>query len=478
MNSNELKTVAMDIVHAGAPALPTILLARELPLYEVEIESLELAEEEKLAASDWAVLALARALGEVSPADVDGYLGIGDAVAEGLHSRLLDEALLQEREPGEDVPKPTRPKTGVVAFFRRLFGSETPALETPKRKRTAARRLVDSTASTTPICVLSPDGAQALVRGVVARRRSRSARLLFVAEPLLYLEMIDEKRHRYSQHRRPRPLGPEEVPVPLRTLDVSLGLAPDDRLAACGIGSTLQGFHGQLVGITPGTQWEVRRHVSGQRGRRGDQRGADTRTALLILAGFPSSDVDGLGWRVFLRVQDRVQDCPHLVAMSLLDASVRSVAQLSRSIDVDKLGVPFPTAVRADGAFDLCCDAASLPRYLGDADRPDDVYLSTDTRGWWVGLRAHARPTDPAAARAAFFELLSRRDSELRRQFDATCAVVAESLRSYWTDTQDLPSVDEVAQTLWARPDLRAALCMRRMHGDLVEPYLPGEFAR
>lgn len=475
MNSSAFKTVATDIVHAGAPALPTMVLARELPLYEVEVAGLEFAEEESLPAADWAVLALARALGEIGPADIDAYLGVGDAVAAALQSRLLDEALLQEQDSGAAATEPAPSRTGVIAFFRRLFGAEKPGVETPRaRTATAARKLAESTALATPICVLSPDGSQALDRGVVARRRTRSARLLFAAEPLLFLEIIDEKRHRFSQHRRPRPLGPGEAPMALRTLDVTLGLPAEARLAACGVGAALPGFQGRLVGITPGTQWEIRPHVSG----RGDRRGLDTRTALLILGGFPSPGGSELAWSAFVRVQDRVQDVSHLDATSLIDASLRAIARLPQSIDVAKLGISLPTSIRTDGALDLCCDAISLPRYLGDADRPEDAYLSTDTKGWWVGLRAHARPVDSAAARAAFFELLSRHDSQLRRQFDATCTSVAASLHGYWGEVSELPSVDEVARILWERPDLRAALCMRRMARDLVEPYLPRESAR
>ena len=91
MRTPELKAVAASLADAGAPGLPTVVLAREVPVLEVEFAGLEFAVEAKLPASDWATLALARALGQMSPADVDAYLGLGEDVSEGLARRLVDE---------------------------------------------------------------------------------------------------------------------------------------------------------------------------------------------------------------------------------------------------------------------------------------------------------------------------------------------------------------------------------------------------
>jgi hypothetical protein len=482
MNSSELKTVAAELAEAGAPGLPTIVLIQELPLFEVEFAALEFAEEASLPASDWAVLALTKALGEATPADIDGYLGLGEAVSEGLQRRLLDDALLEERGAGAEPSVPPAADTGLGAFFRRLLGGRATPIEAPKpriRAITNARKLCDSRASATPVCVLSPRGMQALERGAVAQRRVRPARLLFLAEPLLYLGTVDEKRHRYTQHRRPRPLEPEQVPEPLRLLDTTLSLPAEERVSACGIDSGVRGFAGQLVGIVPGAQWEVRPLVLGQRGRRNDGRqgGADHQTALLILAAFMSSDDGGVRWRAYVQQQGQVQDCPHIDATRFLDAPMRSVASLLSTIEAEGLDLPSPTALRGDGAFELRCNETILSRLLGEADRPDDTFLPAVAPSWWVGLRAHAQPIDASAARSAFYEFLGRRDAELRRDFDATCSAVAAGLLEYWDADHSLPSADDAAQHLWIRPELRAALCMRRLRADLVEPYIATELS-
>ena len=475
MNARELKALAAELGEAGAPRLPIVVLAREVPLFEVEFAGLEFAEETALPSSDWATLALARALGEVSPAEVDAYLGLGEAVSEGLVRRLLDEALLEEQAPEETRgTQQLVAESGLGAFFRRLLGAKTLAVEAPPaptRRPTAARKLGDSRASGSPTCRLSAAGMQALERGAVARRRVRPARLLFLADPLLYLGTVDEKRHRHTQHRRPTTLEPERVPEPLRVLDASLALPPDERAGTCGIGSSIDGFSGQLVGVEPGAQWEVRRLE--QRGGRGREQ----QVALLVIAAFPSSDEGGIRWRAYLRQHGHAQDCPHLEAAHLLEADLRSIPSLLRLIEAHR-PPPAPESLRADGAFQLRVDAAHLPDLLGDADRPDDTFLPALAVNWWVGLRAHAIPTEPGAAHAAFYEFLRRRDADLRRDFDATCSDVAASLNAYWGDHWQLPSADEAASRLWARAELRAALCMRRRHTDLVAAYELTEVAR
>lgn len=475
MKAPELKTIASSLEDAGAPGLPTVVLTREVPLFEVEFAALEFAEEAKLPTSDWAALALARALGELSPADVDAYLGLGEAVSEGLVRRLLDEGLIEERaEQNVQAAKPAE-DSGIGGFFRRLFGgSKAPPVEAvapPSRAQTAARKLRESRASSTPVCRLRTGGAQALERGAVAQRRVRPARLLFLAEPLLFLGVVDEKRQRHTQHRRPSPLEPERVPGAFQVLDATLGLPPGERLEACGIEASIRGFSGQFVGIVPGAQWEVRQM------ERRSNKGREAQMALLILAAFPSSDADGLIWRAYLRQQDQTQDCPHVDAARFLHEHLRSLTSLLDTIEGDG---PLPTqaGLRGDGAFDLRCDVTLLPTLLGEADRPDDTFLPALAPGWWVGLRAHASPTDIHAARAAFYDFLRRRDANLRRDFDGTCAEVAANLISYWSENPGLPSADEAAINLWARAELRAALCMRRRHRDLVAPYEAMEPAR
>ncbi len=467
MRAPELKTIAAGLVVAGAPGLPTVVLAREVPLFEVEFAALEFAEEAKLPSSDWAALALARALGEISPADVDAYLGLGEAVSEGLVRRLLEEALLQERSDEKAVMSPYAEEPGLEGFFRRLFGSNAPLVETvapPSRTPTAARQVRVSRASTSPVCRLSPGGIQALERGAVAQRRVRPARLLFLADPLHFLGVIDEKRQRHTQHRRAPLLDPERVPEPFRMLDATFALPPEERLAACGIESSIRGFSGRFVGIVPGAQWEVRQFE-----RRGN-RGRELQMALLVLAAFPSSDAEGLRWRAYLRQQDQAQDCPHIDAARFLQHELRSLPSLVATIEASAALLE-ADKLRSDGAFELRCEAALMPNLLGEADRPDDTFLPAVVPKWWVGLRTHALPFDIEAGRAAFHEFLRRREAALRQDFDGTCADVAASLITYWGENPGLPSADEAAIQLWAQAELRAALCMRRRHRDLVTPY-------
>jgi hypothetical protein len=475
VNAPELKTIAGELAGAGAPGLPTVVLAREVPLFEVEFAALEFAEEVKLPSSDWAALALARALGEITPADVDAYLGLGEAVSEGLVRRLLEEALLEEGTEASKASPQHVEESGLSGFFRRLFGAKTtPTIEArpaPVRAITTARKLRDSRASTSPMCRLSTAGMQALERGAVTQRRVRAARLLFLAEPLLYLGVVDEKRHRHTQHRRPIPLEPERVPEPLRVLDATLGLPPNERVGACGIEGSIRGFSGQFVGVVPGAQWEVRRL------ERRAGKGREQQMALLVVAAFPSSDEGGVRWRAYLRQQEQTQDCPHLDAARLLDPDLRSLPRLLSAIKADS-SPPMPESLRVDGAFELRCDAGHLPGLLGEADQPEDTYLPALAINWWVGLRAHAMPSNIDAGRAAFYEFLRRRDSDLRRNFDATCGDVAASLTAYWGENPGLPSADDAANNLWARAELRAALCMRRRHADLVAPYERTEAAR
>ncbi|APR75119.1 Hypothetical protein A7982_00465 [Minicystis rosea] len=451
-----------------------MVLAREVPLFEVEFAALEFAEEAKLPSSDWAALALARALDKISPADVDAYLGLGEAVSECLVRRLLEEALLEERLDEKAVAPPPAEESSLGAFFQRLFGSKAPPVESvspPNRTLTAARKLRESRASTSPVCRLSTGGAQALERGAVALRRVRPARLLFLAEPLLFLGVVDEKRQRHTQHRRATPLEPERAPAAFRVLDATFALPASERLGACGIESSIRGFSGQFVGIVPGAQWEVRQFE-----RRGSK-GREQQMALLVFAAFSSSDAERLRWRAYLRQQDQTQDCPHVDATRFLQQELRSLHSLMTIIEADA-ALPEPHTLRGDGAFELRCDGMLLPTLLGEADRPEDTFLPALATGWWVGLRTHAMPFDIEAGRAAFYEFLRRRDATLRRNFDGTCADAATSLITYWGENPGLPSADEAAIQLWARAELRAALCMRRRHRDLVVAYENAEVAR
>lgn len=474
MNPSALKVIAGALGDTGAPGLPTVLLMRETLVYEVEFAALEFAEEAKLSSCDWATLALARALGEISPAEVDAYLGLGEAVSEGIVRRLLGEALLEE--PSSARRSDSLSPDGIVTgFWRRFFTAASPPVEetvAPSAPpRTEGRKLRESHASATPVCRLSAGGAKALELGAVARRRVRPARLLFLADPLLFLGIVDEKRHRHTQHRRPRPLEPDRVPPALRTLDATFALPASERLQACGIETGIRGLSGQFLGVVPGAQWEVRK------AERSGPEGREQQSARIMLAGYPSSETESLHWCSYLRWAEQTQGYPHVDACRVLGQDPPS---LNRFLATLKAEVPLPLqeALRSDGAFELRCDGPLLSRLLGGADRPDDTYLPAHMSDWEVGLLAHPVPLDIEASHDAFYELLRRRDATLRKDFDRTCSDVKSELISYWGENPGLPSVDEAAVRLWSEPEFRAALCMRRRHRDLVAPYETTEVAQ
>lgn len=465
MSALNLHEIAASLYQAGAPGVPTAILAHEVPLYEVEFAALEFAEESKLHSADSAVLALARALGRISPALVDEYLGLGDAVSDAIVKRLLDDHLLQQGEAA-----PAQADEGALAFFRHflmsrpLFGTApAPAPPAP----TQARKLHVSHASTSPLCQLSDLGSTALERGAILQRRVRPARLVFLAEPLLFIKIEDERQQRNTQYQRQLPLPPEDVPQSLRTLDSTLSLPAEQRMAACGIGLSAAGLSGQLVRIKPGSQWEVRR-VS----RRVSEK-QQPQTAALVLAGFHSTS-DGLVWRSFLRHGTQTQACPQIDAARLIDAKAQDPLGLLATVHSD-LPLPAGSWLRDDGAYELACSSELLINLIGESDRPCDVLLSAQLNQWQAGLRIHAVPTDGDAAHLAFYAFLLHSNAALRRNFDSTCAEMAGRLEDYWGCNHGLPSADETAKNLWPQVKLRAALCMRRLERDLVLPYATQE---
>lgn len=461
MSALNLHALAASLYQTGAPGVPTAILAQEVPLYEVEFAALECVEESKLRSADWAVLALARALGAISPALVDEYLGLGDAVSEAVVHRLLDDQLLQQGQAA-----PAQANESILAFFRHFLmskplASATPALVTPVP--TQARKLHPSRASASPVCQLSELGNTALERGAIPQRRVRPARLLFLAEPLLFIRVEDEKQQRNTQYQRQLPLSPEDVPSSLRTLDSTLALPADERMTACGIGTSVTGLSGQLVRIVPGSQWEVRK-VSRRVNEKQQQQ-----TAALVLAAFHSTS-DGLVWRAFLRHGLQTHACPQIDAVRLIDSQAQQPTGLLAAVR-SALPLPEGTRLRGDGAYELLCGSEHMINLIADGDRPCDVLLPAQLDQWQAGLRIHAVPADSEAARLTFYAFLRRSNAALRRDFDSTCVQVASYLADYWDQDHSMPSADEAAMHLWPQVELRAALCMRRLQHDLVFPY-------
>lgn len=465
MSAHDLQAIAASLYQAGVTGNPTAILARELELFEVEFAALECMQESELRPVDWAVLALARALGRISPVLVDEYLGLGDTVSEAIVNRLLGDQLLQE-----DGAEPVKADEGLLSFARHLLASSLfGGAAAPPTASTRARKLRASRAPESPLCRLSDLGLTALERGAIPQRRVHKARLVFLAEPLLFIRLEDDRQQRHTARHRQPSLPPEDVPRSLRTLDSSLSLPADERMAACGIGAGVAGLSGQLVRIVPGSQWEVRRlsrRVDGQH---------QPQTATLVLAAFHATPEE-LRWRAFLRHGGQTQACPQIDAAQLIDAQAGHPAGLLAAVD-SELPLPADTPLRGDGAYEAPCDSEQMIHMLGEVDRPCDTLLRARLDPWHAGLRVHAMPADGEAARQAFYAFLSRSDAALRRDFDATCAAVAASLAAYWGRDHGLPSADEAAVNLWPQVSLRAALCMRRLQRDLVSPYAAEEQA-
>ncbi|MBU1819326.1 MAG: hypothetical protein KKB08_21530 [Gammaproteobacteria bacterium] len=460
MSAINLHAVAALLYKAGITGDPTAILARDLELFEVEFAALECMQECELSSADWAVLALARALGRISPVLVDEYLGLGDTVSEAIVQRLLGEQLLQHG--GAD---PVQVEVGLLALARRfLTKGLSSGSELAPPPSTRARKLHASRAPEVPLCRLSELGNIALERRAIPQRRVHKARLVFLAEPLLFIKVEDDRQQRYTARHRLAPLPPQDVPHSLRTLDSSLSLPADQRMAACGIGTDVAGLSGQLVGIVPGSQWEVRRlsrRVDGQ---------YQTQTATLVLAAFHVRH-DELRWHAYLQHGGKVQPYPQIDAARLIDAQTRRPDGLLAAVH-SELPLPASISLRGDGAYEVPCNGRQMASMLGEGDRPCDTLLQARLESWHAGLRVHATPADCDAAHQAFYALLSRSDAALRRHFEATCATVAGSLTAYWGhDDYNLPSADEAAVNLWPQVWLRAALCMRRLERDLVSPY-------
>lgn len=464
MSDPKLTDVANLLKRAGSAVSPTAILAREIPIYEIEFSELEFTEETKLPLSDWAVLALARALGQISPNDVDAYLGLGETVSEGVVHRLLESGLLDAQGNEETVPKPM----GVGWLTRWVSESDAPA----NRKPTQAHKLHESRAAATPECHLSLAGSRALELGVVVLRRVRSARLLFIAEPLRFIGIADETKQNYATHHRTRPLEPGDVPKAFHMLDTVLALPPDERLASCGIETNIQRIPGNFVGIIPGSQWEVRpwaQRVQKQRLQR---------TALLALVAFPSTRKKRLDWQGYLGLTDSKRPVAGVAEVSnFFHDDLGSISAFLETLESEDM-LPTQIDLRDNGAFDLRCDTDVLLKLIGQTAEPSDTFLPVKTGDWQGWLRIHAAPSNSEAGQEAFYVFLRRQDAKLRQDFDHTCTDLADSLNAYWGLKLKLPSADEAAKELWEHSALRAALCKRRLYGDLVVPYEYAEVAQ
>ncbi len=423
----------------------TAILAKEVPIYEVEFSELEFSEEISLPLSDWAVLALTRALGEISPNDVDSYLGLGATVSVSLLHRLLENGFLNS------------------------LGNENGI--NSNRKPTKAEKINESFAEATPKCYLSQTGFKALELGMIVQHRVRSARLLFSADPLFFIGIADEKKQNYVTHQRKRPLESADVPKSFHKFDALFALPSIERLSSCGIEATIPGLPGRFVGVKPGSQWEVRRSELRTENK------FVQRTALLALAMHASFRDSKLNWKVYVgQARSNRVITPSINPSLFFDDDLNSLSSFLAALESnEKWPRLLGGNLREDGAFDVLCNTEFLLSLMGDSAIPADSRLPFTLGDWHGWLLIHTAPSNSEAGRAAFYTLLQRQDASLRQDFDLTCAKLADTLNAYWSMELKLPSAEEAASELWKKPALRAALCKRRLQTDLVLPYESAE---
>ena len=457
--ANQLNSIALRLAQHTGGQLPSVLLARHSFQYEVEFVELEIEEETKLMSSAWVCLALADAARSVSVADIDSCLGFGEIVSTALVRNLLEDGLLEVVPPVQSILLPS-PKRGRGIFS--LFGGGRDPEPTPASVEVSVvgNKLYNSSAPSFPKYRLNVAGANALKYKALVYRRPRGARLRFLVEPLLFLGVTDEQTQRYVQHSRPRLLDAAKAPPIFRELDSIMAMPGDDRFVECGIGHHVSGISGRIVGVVPGSQWEVRPV----------ERKKAHQTGMIILAAYPETSGHGLSWRLYTDVDNDIRLRDHVDTTRLLPENLRgptalreAVSSTASSAELGSLG--------HEGAFEFRYGISQLPQILGKGEAPNDTYLPISVEGWNAGVRVHPTPADAETAILSLREFLTRHDAGLRKDFDNTYGTVATSLKSYWGTDMTLPSAEEMAASLWPKMDLRAALCMRRLQRDLVVPY-------
>lgn len=405
---------------------PAVVHVRPWPAYAVDFAALEVESDEAISPIDRAILSLVRARGLGSTVDAARYLGLGVEVARLSLERLVDEGWVGRTSA--DLSRFARTRANVV---------DGAPVQGPRT------------------CELLPAGQEVLTAGKKTVRARRPARLIFWAAPLWYLWTSKEASGRYAAAtRRDPPIEVEAVPPPLRTIEDALGLSPEARVAALGIEERVPGVPGRLVGVAPGSGWEVR-HTDSH----------------VVLAAFSYPGDPGLTWTVFAIFADRLIPCPEVPAGSVDSAGLTRPGRLAHLVRSSGAGV-LDEQRSYTGAFRLLCDEdAVLDRAAGAEPSEVRLPVPAETSGS-TAVRVRAVPATRAAADRALVAMVRRHRSEYRADARGTIDAVWKSLQEFW-EVSPTPPPDHgwVAGELWRAHDMRRIICEARFAADLIVPY-------
>jgi hypothetical protein len=473
--SIDFERVAAAIVAAGSPA-PTVLHARRVPAYEVEFEALEIVLEQPLSATDRAALGLVAALGVATNLDVATYLGLGSTLSALLIQRLVTERLIAphqnkmypglrpaysldaygyEEDIGGNAYEEIRRMMGEGSFHDERRGTEA----RPVEPRAGAHGLAPARFTLTDV------GRETLRTNVRRITKTRSACLIFWAEPLHFVQVLEKSRKKYAKTHEAKTLQADAVPPSLAVIDELLRKPIDERDRMIGLGKNVKNIDGELVRCVPGSQWIVRPSRA-------------ERCNLLVVAGTVEWR---FGWDTFTGTDDQLAPTPRL------DPDEIDLHELDMEFDLGVVLSALPgaelasAAMTPDGAVRATCTASTLIRLLGTRAHPTDAWsvLPSASARWSSAVRVRAIPDSEPAAHLALLEILSRRSAAMSANLDSTVDAAWRDLCAYWDEPAFSPPEREwLFHALWIRPALRGAVCRHRLHDDLVAAYAAPAEAR
>lgn len=404
--------LAERVAQAAGGACPVLLYHRQEQTWRADFTDFEVDVHEEIAAPERAVLELIAALGTASALDVDRYLAMG---------RELPPRILQVLEREQSVARSDAPRAATEARMVHEHAAE------PGETR----------------FVLTERGRTLLGSGARTVRRTVPLRLRFLERPLWFVE-VEERRS------TKRALIPESdlsaVPRPLLELDGHLRLPEDERLARCGVPAELPRVNGRLRGPRSGAD-----HSLGRGKRLG-----------IVVARLESGETNS-----FFRFGPRLKSVPALDPARVSPIGARSISDVlgscGYSVGDSIEGVPSVRLARRELLHELGPGATPRARWLKLTRRGDEGELAVLVR---------LIPADMDAAKAAHIAWLGGRATDVgTKGLELVARDGWGELNAHWGLAWPMPEMDEIVDALWARRQLRRALCQHRMRADLVDAY-------